>query len=107
MALLRLLMTQITMMAMMMTARAATTGTMRLRLVRKAMIWVSRSPTPERMLSFGSSRAGARVPVNRQVLMASLPAGSKLDPVADRKCERAAVEVAKEEGVHEEGLFRH
>ena len=38
MALLRLLMTQITMMAMMMTARAATTGTMRLRFVRKAMI---------------------------------------------------------------------
>ena len=58
-------MTQITMMAMMMTARAATTGTMRLRLVRKAMTWVSRSPAPGEMLSLGTSLAGARVPGNR------------------------------------------
>ena len=52
-----------TMMAMMMTARAATTGTTRLRLVRKYMILCSSSSGPTSALpSPPSSLAGARVP---------------------------------------------
>ena len=52
-----------TIMAMMMTARAATTGTTRLRLVRKYMILCSSSSGPvSALLSPPSSRAGARVP---------------------------------------------
>ena len=63
MLLLRLLRTQMTIMAMMMTARAATTGTTRLRLVRKYMILCSSSSGPvSALLSPPSSRAGARVP---------------------------------------------
>ena len=68
MALFLLLITQITMMAMTMTARAATTGTIRLTLVTKASSWDSRSPEPEppgTRLSL-TSLAGARVPTNRQ-----------------------------------------
>ena len=63
MLLLRLLRTQMTIMAMMMTARAATTGTTRLRLVRKYMILCSSSSGPTSALpSPPSSLAGARVP---------------------------------------------
>ena len=64
MLLLRLLRTQMTIMAMMMTARAATTGTTRLRLVRKYMILCSSSSVPLRsaLPSPPSSLAGARVP---------------------------------------------
>ena len=64
-ALFLLLMTQMTMMAMMMTDIAATTGTIRLTLVRKAISWDSRSPLPlEPPLSL-TSLAGAKVPKNR------------------------------------------
>ena len=63
-----LLMTQMTMMAMTMTARAATTGTIRLTLVTKAISWDSRSVKPPEppgeMLSL-TSLAGARAPKNR------------------------------------------
>ena len=58
-------MTQITMMAIMMTARAATTGTIRLTLVKNAMSCDSRSPLPPVFTLSFTSLAGARVPKNR------------------------------------------
>ena len=71
MLLLRPLRTQQTMMAMIMTARAATTGTIRLGFAKNIISCSSSSTFPDDLESPGSSLAGARVPVTK-VLMALL-----------------------------------